>query len=172
MKIMISSEQKKLFRENYKKYYITGMDILHKKLLSIGGEAVVPQPEIREHLDALLTTGEVFNSKNIKMILGYPSHCHENSAKLWLRYEYPQIVTGWVLDCDTLWRQHSWLWHPNKKHIIETTGKRKIYFGTILNDIQSVKFLLSNVYPTELRYIKSSKRSSALVDSFVKTYKV
>lgn len=105
---------------------------LEEKLLSIGGEKIVPKEEI--HLTELLNDGSVINNKKCKKIEGgIPSQCHENSAIIYEENSnITAIGTGWALSDDRLWRQHSWAMQNDT--IIETTIKRKIYYGILLSD--------------------------------------
>jgi hypothetical protein len=125
---------------------IDNFSLLKTKLLSFGGQDVKEVYE--ENLQELLTRGQLFKSK-ILLVKMKQSRCHENSACFWGNYtqehgtEDMKLVTGWVLDGD-YWYQHSWLYQPSKDRIIETTHKRKLYFGYILNDNEAKKFEYEN----------------------------
>ena len=123
-------------------------ETLKAKLLSLEGTRVVDTFE--EDLEKLLTRGEVFKPKKIKLQRMIPCRCHGNSGVFWKNYsdangyDNIQIVTGWCLSTDGLWRQHSFLYQPIDDIIIETTEKRKIYFGFSLNVDESQYFHASN----------------------------
>jgi len=114
---------------------------LRTKLLQIDGKEVVPMEEI--HLEMLLNKGKIINYSNItKIDGGRPSKCHQNSVILYEQNEeITHIGTGWCLSDDGLWRQHSWCMINDE--IIETTTKRNIYFGVLLNGNKAKKFIKS-----------------------------
>ena len=121
---------------------------LVNKLLSIGGERVVEVYET--DLEKLLTRGEIITGR-IRSVKRWmkPCRCHQNSATFFKNYvsekgkENINIITGWGLSEDGLWRQHTWL--KIKNEIIETTVKRKIYFGVILKDKEIDEFCFFNL---------------------------
>lgn len=113
---------------------------LRKKLLSIGGEEIVPRFE--EDLDEIMQRAKLFR-KNVRFIDGSPSSCHSNVAMLYQR-GIVKIATGWALSDDGLWRQHTWGIDNNE--IIETTETRNKYFGFILNTAESELFVDRNVF--------------------------
>lgn len=133
---------KKLLREGLERF-----SLLKEKLLSLGGVKV--NEVIEEDLEKLLNRGKVFNCK-VTTVKMQQSQCHRNSAMFWSNYTSDnglgdlKIVTGWVLDKNTTWFQHSWLYLTSKNMIIETTYKRVIYFGFILSDDESHIFVDEN----------------------------
>ena len=110
---------------------------LEKKLLSIGGEIVVPQKEV--HLSELLSRGEEVKLRT-RLWRGSPSNCHGNVSLLWKEKGSKgfKIYTGYGLSEDGLWRQHSW--GTMNGTIIETTVEREKYFGFELSEEESKKF--------------------------------
>lgn len=107
---------------------------LRDKLLSYGGEeALIRSSDIpSEEVERLLTRGQfwlgtraVTDFKKMEAI-----NCHGNSACL-MREGLGEVVNGYALSPDGLWRNHSWLLQPNGK-LIETTVRRKAYFGVVL----------------------------------------
>lgn len=110
---------------------------LEKKLLSIGGIRVAERLE--EFLDEVLSRGEFFSPKKVKLCRMKPNGCHANAGVFWKNYsdengfDNIQIVSGWCLSKDGIWRQHSFLYQPIDNIIIETTEKRTVYFGYTLN---------------------------------------
>lgn len=117
---------------------------LKRKLLSFGGVAVVPVFE--EDLKKIKARAQLFvpdGEYSYRFERGHPSDCHSNVAGLWdLTKGDVRIVTGWALSDDGLWRQHTWGLRYGT--IIETTVKRKKYFGYILNEAESEKFFEEN----------------------------
>src|ERR1035437_2752737 len=112
---------------------------LENKLLRLGGEIFVGRYE--ENIKELLTRGMLFISKKVKLVKMKTSHCHANAGVFWKNYTEDngegsaQIVVGWGLsEDDQMWRQHSFIYLPKKKTIVETTVLRQIYFGYILTE--------------------------------------
>lgn len=110
---------------------------LEQRLLSMGGEIVVPRREPDQ--DKILSRGRQWIGHNIKIIKGQTRNCHGNVAKSWRsnprRY---RIATGWALSDDGLWRQHSWL--VEGRTLIETTTLREKYFGFELTPREAQQF--------------------------------
>ena len=93
-----------------------------------GVELVAPaSPEL--YLSQLLLTGR-FLSLPVRTEELYMGQCHENVARLFTYGHLLAIGTGYCLDLDGLWRQHSW--GIKNQHVIETTYEREVYFGVLL----------------------------------------
>ena len=122
------------------------LKILWDKLfLKEGGNRVVQLPE--PHLQLLLEQAVVLPGKNVRMIPGMPSHCHENAGVLWLTHENQFLIgTGYALSEDGIWRQHSWLLDLMDNRVVETTLKRETYCGVFLDLKESLRFVLANCY--------------------------
>ncbi len=107
---------------------------LEQKLLSMGGEMVVPRREPDQ--DKILSRGTLWNDDLVEVVSGIPCNCHGNVADFWRnnpkRYS---IATGWALSDDGLWRQHSWI--IDGSTLIETTIPREKYFGFVLTPIEA-----------------------------------
>ena len=134
---MIRKEQKELLEEKLKNH--PELLSFRKKLLSLGGEEIVPRDE--PDLSKIISRGKIFKEK-AKLKIMSPISCHSNVAELYEDKGY-KIATGWALSSDGLWRQHSWC--IDNKTIIETTKKRKKYFGFVLTDTESQEFILLNM---------------------------
>ena len=122
------------------------------KLLAIGGTRVVEVYE--EDLDKLLSRGETISGKPRLVKRGMKrSRCHQNSVYYYDDYvkrnvtldkaQQIQIITGWSLSDDGLWRQHTWL--KLKNEIIETTTIRESYFGFALQGQELQDFCWNNM---------------------------
>jgi hypothetical protein len=110
---------------------------LRKKLLKMGGTEIVGAPE--PQLKKIMKRGEIIDLP-VKMHRMRAINCHQNTSELYHDEKIDSIVTGWVLDYrDCVWRQHTWGIKGDK--IIETTVKRKTYYGVILNDKEGTKFM-------------------------------
>src|SRR6266487_4221492 len=104
---------------------------IENKLLTYGGKELVCLPE--DNLERLLD-GEIMTCQKVIMKKGMVSECHLNALTLYLNH--PGLYTcayGYALSNDGLWRQHSWLVRKDGA-IIETTEKRLLYFGFLLNE--------------------------------------
>jgi len=115
---------------------------LRDKLLSIGGEEVCLCYE--SDLDEIFERGQFFKGKS-KMIKGRPCRCHTNVGYLF--DEHPnvfRVATGWALSEDGVWRQHSWAINITNNTLIETTVKRKAYYGFILNEKECCEWVENN----------------------------
>lgn len=119
------------------------MFLLRDRLLSFGGEEVC-LPLVDPDYDAVMERGQFFYGKNIRMRKGRACQCHRNAAYLWKdSNKSMQICTGYALSSDGMWRQHTWLMQPLERRwqIIETTVRRLAYFGAILTNQESERFL-------------------------------
>jgi hypothetical protein len=121
----------------------TLMEKFEARLVEIGGTRVATTYE--EDLDKLMARGVSLpgdNARVIKTFLGarmFASRAHSNVATYWKIYKEHyglekakkniQIMTGWGLSKDGIWRQHSWVYLKNTKRIIDTTVSRVIYHG-------------------------------------------
>lgn len=91
--------------------------------------------------EALLVTQGQFHTASIVRMTGQPCACHHNVARLF--YDRtdadPQprrldIMTGYGLGTDGVWRRHSWAVPRHAPPlIIETTEPRSAYFGVRLD---------------------------------------
>lgn len=132
------TERQKKFEKREEELPQPEWNRLKKKLLNIGGEAVVP-PMSRDEtprgfLKGLLNKGKVIDLP-VRVNEMKSSNCHQNSAKLW-RDEGARVATGLGLTKkDGLWRLHTWAVKDGT--IIETTVPRNVYYGVVLSDKKS-----------------------------------
>jgi hypothetical protein len=114
---------------------------LHERLLSFGGAfALVLSAELDD--ENILSRGRLFGTKRLRMDLGRDSRCHENVAALYAAKSNIQICYGYGLSPDGLWRQHSWA--LDRRVIIETTERRVLYFGYVLNDTEAARYCFAH----------------------------
>ena len=105
---------------------------LRAKLLGFGGEEVFiegidnPPNEVKR----LLTRGKFWRGSAARMRKGLPNRCHGNAACL-MQEGFGEVVNGYALSVDGLWRPHSWV-ATQDGGLLETTVQRKAYFGAIL----------------------------------------
>ncbi len=105
---------------------------LLKKLLSLGGKAVVLWNGGNgvNSVAHLLAEGRLFSNRDLKVVEGEPSQCHDNVFALWqTKPDDYLVVTGYGLSTDGIWRPHSWCVDRKTGKIIETTERRTKYFG-------------------------------------------
>lgn len=115
---------------------------LESRLLEIGGTSVAIMPE--PHLEMLLERGSKFGAKSLSDKLNR-CQCHSNVSFLWKnnKPEDFKITTGYALSADGIWRQHTWGRYMGTI-TIETTEKRKKYFGVVLKDLEAAEFVEKN----------------------------
>lgn len=123
--------------------------LLENKILSVGGDVVVLMNEDESEIHRIINRGQIIKSKGSILKKGQPSQCHSNSANLWeANKDKLFIVTGYALSLDDdgleVWRCHTWCIFKDTQKVVETTVKRKLYFGYILNEDESEKFLWDN----------------------------
>jgi hypothetical protein len=119
--------------------------ILINKILTFSGNIVCMGHGEESDLKELLSDGCFMYGKNSVIKKGAPISCHANSAKLWNKNKKDlSIMTGYALNVDGMWRQHTWCVQKSNNLIIETTGKRVAYYGFILNEEESKIFYNSN----------------------------
>jgi hypothetical protein len=119
-----------------------------RRLLSFGGDLVVPHWGPEPHLERLLA-GAATASGDVTMIQGRPNGCHDNAALLWLLGTADAIGTGYALSDDGLWRQHSWGVDGDGR-VIETTCPRVRYVGVTLAGQDALEFVGSQLGPEEV----------------------
>lgn len=114
---------------------------LRKKLLKIGGAEIVSKPE--PDFKKIMKRGEIIDYP-VKLKPMRTRNCHQNTSELFHDNKIDAIATGWVLEeRGCVWRQHTW--GIKGDNIIETTLKRKKYYGVILNDKESTEFMRKNL---------------------------
>lgn len=121
------------------------------KLLSFGGHDTCFAHGPDEDLDKLMTRGQLWYPKGLKMMRGENCQCHSNSARLWdANREGGKvfIATGYALSEDGMWRQHSWCIQvkPRSVNVVETTVPRTAYFGFVLNEEEAEDFYDNNAW--------------------------
>ncbi len=105
---------------------------VEQKLLSLGGREMVYMPSSPLVLTAILERGQTFDAKGLQCKRGEPSRCHDNVVVLAEKHKGKyQMVHGFGLSPDGLWRLHSWLIDKHNT-VIETTVPRTQYYGIVL----------------------------------------
>lgn len=106
--------------------------MLRDKLLAVGGTDVLCHDDDL-HLGLVPLTGERF-CQPVKS----PDHHmtdfpHWNAVLYWARFpERSTLVTGYALDADGVWRNHSWILENDQ--LIETIAPKQAYFGVQLQE--------------------------------------
>lgn len=118
---------------------------LRQHLLQIGGSDIsVGNEEIQkrrrsrveqQHAEWLVANGKEFDGE-AELWKGIPGECYGNVAMLFLLNCHVEIWTGWALAPDYhltdsgIWTEHCWGRYRGR--LIETTGRRKNYFGDLV----------------------------------------
>lgn len=132
---------------------------LKRMLLHYGGEFVDASLDSDPDLTKLIKRGVMMNGSAALIMTGKPINCHGNAGTLWLD-GVGRICTGYALIHNSgQWVQHSWA--LVSQQIIETTVKRDVYFGFVLDDEESKDFVEDNPPCWDYRrhYVGSSKDS-------------
>jgi hypothetical protein len=120
---------------------------LRRRLLQLGGKFVEPLVNLDGTFDRV--SAGLLNREGFVFGLpahirpGVPGECHHNVARLWRRHRYRilGIGTGYALTISGTdagwWREHSWglarhSWLRGAQALLETTERRHIYFGILL----------------------------------------
>lgn len=115
---------------------------LRQRLLSFGGEAVC-LPEEDMCIQKTLRYGQLWFGDQAQYIPMKKSQCHLNSLFL-TEGDNPNLYmcTGYALSEDGMWREHSWVIDRENldNKIIETTTRRVLYYGYVLNSYEREKF--------------------------------
>lgn len=113
---------------------------LRERLLKEGGYEVGLEEGDKDVKD-IVQRGQYFRGSGVKVVQCEMHECHFNASRLWKKYPTKySIVTGYGLDDDGVWKQHSWLLDKRTKKVIETTAKWIAYFGVVFNDAESASF--------------------------------
>jgi hypothetical protein len=124
---------------------LSPMEQLALKVMEHGGVAFIV-PDCEPHLESIVSRGAVFDGRNPVRIHGEPCRCHTNSALYWSDHDDTvQIVTGYALSDDGVWRQHTWCRRLKSGRIVESTEPRVLYFGVCLTHEESDTFYYSQV---------------------------
>jgi hypothetical protein len=120
---------------------------LNTLLLQFGGDFLVAPRKPDPDISALLHSGFLMRGPvTVKSM--EENGCHRNIAAVW-KTRTPALVavaTGYSLSGDGLWRQHSW--GVLQDGILETTVRRKKYFGILLQGSNADRFSALNL-PSE-----------------------
>jgi hypothetical protein len=107
---------------------------LRDKLLSLGGEEALVRPSdvTPEEIERLMSRGKLWpgSRAHADFYKMEAINCHGNSACL-MKEGFGEVVNGYALSEDGMWRPHSWVLQKDGR-LIETTKRRKAYFGAVL----------------------------------------
>ena len=120
---------------------------LKQRLLKVAGQAVCFHVE--DDLLDILRRGQFIRGYHARMMRGEASRCHSNAAACWdANRGLTKIATGYALSRDGMWRQHTWCVRWNAAidawQVIETTERRLLYYGFVMNAAECELFLLNN----------------------------
>ena len=115
--------------------------LCHHLLGLSGGKVVVPFREPLGFCRTLTLYGQTTPYHEVALQIGQVCACHENCARIWLADRAKrQLITGFALSAyDRMWRQHTWVLRDDGT-LIETTAKRDVYFGLVLDDRNAETF--------------------------------
>jgi hypothetical protein len=105
---------------------------LRDKLLGYGGEeALVRASDIpANEIERLMARGRFWLGSAADFNKMRAINCHGNSLCL-AEQGAGEVVNGYALSRDGMWRNHSWVLQPDGR-LIETTVPREAYFGAVL----------------------------------------
>jgi hypothetical protein len=109
-------------------------------VLGFGGASALVRSSLRE-AEAIVERGQLWPAIDGRLVGGASNRCHDNACLLWgVRQDALVLATGYCLDEDGLWRQHSWCIDVSgpKPAVVETTGRRLLYFGMALTAEESI----------------------------------
>jgi len=119
---------------------------LRDQLLSFGGEQAC-MPALEDDLVKIINRGQFWYGDKVDLMKGEEGQCHRNSCDLWENNKNKTVIcTGYALNNDGMWRQHSWLVHlkPRVNRIVETTTSRIAYFGFAMTLSECNEFVMDN----------------------------
>jgi hypothetical protein len=109
----------------------------------VPGTLLVPSPGSPDtEMDRLVDDGTLTDGSLAVLEPMGARKCHRNAALLWDERPGTGIGTGYCLDGDGLWRQHSWA--VTDGTVVETTSPRAAYFGVVLDPAEAEEFHLFN----------------------------
>ena len=114
---------------------------LARALLGFGGASALNRSSDRAAAE-IVARGQLWPALDARLMPGAQSRCHDNACLLWAaRQDALVMATGYCLDDDGLWRQHSWCVDVSgpRPAIVETTSKRLLYFGMALTAEESIE---------------------------------
>lgn len=105
-------------------------------ILSFGGhEVCMDDSDTTEHdsFDDLVDHGTLRMGDTARLMDGCHSRAYINCWELYgARKGHYQVIEGYALSLDGLWRHHFWLMDRKDGHIVETTESRLAYWGTVI----------------------------------------
>jgi len=103
---------------------------LRRILLKLGGEELIPPPDRDPMTNFLIDFGIVFAGPVVPRLNGHRELRH--LARIWTRrlYGIVGIGTGYALDGDGFWREHSF--GILREGVLEIMAPKQKYFGLLL----------------------------------------
>jgi len=120
---------------------------LAQALLHFGGASALNRSSPADEA-AIAARGQLWPATDARVLPGATSRCHDNACQLWAaRQDALVLATGYCLDDDGLWRQHSWCVDVSgpRPTIVETTEKRLLYFGFALDAEEAIAMCQSQL---------------------------
>jgi hypothetical protein len=120
---------------------------LARALLHFGGASALNRSSAGD-AEAIACRGQLWPATEAQLLPGRTSACHDNACLLWAaRQDTLVLATGYCLDDDGLWRQHSWCVDVSgpRPAIVETTQRRLLYFGFALDADEAIAMCRSQL---------------------------
>jgi hypothetical protein len=144
--LIMTDEQKRFLDHRFREAagHQPDLAVLRGLLLSLGGVHLVAPPFPDPDLPLVIDAGFVMAGPVARRTME-KSECHRNVAEIWAkkRHGLVGIGTGYSLNDDGLWRQHSW--GLLREGILETTVPRAKYFGVLLQHGAADLFAIANL---------------------------
>jgi hypothetical protein len=138
-----------------------------RKLLTHGGQLVVPPHHPEANLEQLLTSARVQHAVRTLPVPGDQRERDANVAWLWSWGLVDAIVVGYALFPDGLWRPYCW-GQDRTGTVVETFEPCLAYAGMELRDELAFSFALTHNAPTLTQVLASDRgRAEALRDLLV-----
>jgi hypothetical protein len=141
----MNPEQKKFLQKRLRSAVASQPELksLKSLLLKLGGEMLVAPAGPDADVPALLRQGFCM-SGTVRLKVMERNGCHKNVASVWRHQKFGVVgvATGYALQTDGLWRQHSW--GVLRDGILETTVDNSKYFGILMQGESADRFVALN----------------------------
>lgn len=138
-----------------KKEDIEMMQAIQKKLFDFAGEEVCLaffNPKSRSN-QLFLKYARYVSKENIEASEYLPSRmCHSNASYVSSIDPSVDVFTGFYMDKQGMWREHTWGFSSKTGNIIEATREEHCYFGYNLSEIEGEeeRFIQENLTDSDL----------------------
>jgi hypothetical protein len=141
----MNPEQKTFLQKRFRSAVANQPELRSLKtlLLKLGGEMLVVPAGPDADVPTLLHQGFCMSGP-VRLKVMERNGCHQNAASVWKQQKFGVvgIATGYALQMDGLWRQHSW--GVLRDGILETTVENSKYFGILMQGEAADRFATTN----------------------------